>query len=231
MTTSAPLDLVSYAGHDATLTFLAQVMGRRLELIERNTVGTYAQGVPPCEADLDAAAVLTSQGFLEDAVNYLERALGRCPGNWELETRARRIGGAIEVLLEDDQEAVVDPEAVRDGDLRYLRVIANMIEGREAAALADMKSVIDVDDAPAAWLLLYAYLCYLDDQMGNATFLINRVLEDQEYLERMPQVYYYAARIAYQEGEFRQAARLARLFIEARAVKSGPDERSHAALP
>jgi hypothetical protein len=39
----------------------------------------------------------------------------------------------------------------------------------------------------------------------------------------MPEVYYYAARVAYDRDRNRDAAQLARFFVEARAVERGWD--------
>ena len=219
----APLDLISYAERDADLPMLGQLDGHRQAQIERYTVGPLVPPLSGCDADLEVANVLTGQGHLEDAVDYLVRVLDRCGKDAAYRARARRQGAVADVLLQAAKESVVDPVEVEIGDERYLLAVKAMIQGREEQALEDFARHVDIDRSRPAWLYLCAYLLYQNDEVEEADALLQRVLKQPDFVKRMPEVYYYAARVAYDRDRCRDAAELARFFVEARAVERGWD--------
>lgn len=219
----APLDLIAYAERDADLPMLGQLEGKRQAQIERYTVGALVPPLTGCDADLAVAEVLTEQGHLEDAVDYLVRVLDRCGKQTEYRAPARRMGAIIDVLLQADKESVVDPIEVEIGDARYLLAVKAMIQGHEQQALEDFAPHVDIDRSRPAWLYLCGYLLYQNDEVEEADALLQRVLKQTDFVKRMPEVYYYAARVAYDRDRCREAAELARFFVEARAVERGWD--------
>lgn len=217
----APLDLISYSRRDAELPGLKVILGNRDEMVERYFSGPLVQNANPCQQYLFVARSLVKQGFLEDGVEFLEQAITACPHTPLYAARIYRQKEVIELLLEPDSQTVVDPVSVKEGDLRYLQVLGQMIDGHDSTALTDLETVIDVDTAEPGWLLLFAYLCYREDRLNDARYLIKKLLRQPDYLSRMPEVYYYGARIAYADSDYRTAEKLARYFVEHKAVKRG----------
>ncbi|MBN2361755.1 MAG: fused MFS/spermidine synthase [Deltaproteobacteria bacterium] len=219
----APLDLIAYAERDADLPMLAQLEGRRRQQIARYTSGPLVPGAAECETDLQVSEVLIEQGHLEDAVDLLLRVRARCERDRAHKARSRRLGAIVDVLLQADRESVVDPVEVELGDERYLLAVMAMIQGREKAALEDFAPHVDIDRARPAWLYLFGYLLYQNGNVEEADQLFERLLKQPDFVEHMPEVYYYAARVAYDRDRCREAAQLARFFVEARAVEQGWD--------
>ncbi|MFH1807332.1 MAG: fused MFS/spermidine synthase [Pseudomonadota bacterium] len=219
----APLDLVHYALRDPDLSPLKVSLGHRMDLIDRIVQGPLVLEEDPCLRDLELSRTMGRRGLLDDALSFLDRAESACgedPTFAPLATRQREV---LQVLVGDDVEAVVDPELVEEGDLRYLRVVAHMIDGHNEVALSDLEAVAELDSAPPGWLLLWAYLCYSEDRLDDAQVLFARLLDQPAAVERLPAISFYAARSAFSHNKFRDAERLARHFVEATAVRRGRD--------
>jgi spermidine synthase len=189
---AAPRDLLTFASSDPDLPFIVQMEGARLDQMGRYFVGFDAD--PRFYAE--AARALLGQGRLKDAKRFAEEA--RLEGADV--TFLRRMIGYVD---EADSQAVVVADATTKDDENYVLAAYTMMRGNDRDALAILESEDGVEDKSLAHRFLYAFLCYRRDRFIDATYLIEKVVNDDTFVAANPSVLYYAGRITYYDGQYR----------------------------
>ncbi|MCA9553774.1 MAG: fused MFS/spermidine synthase [Myxococcales bacterium] len=202
---AAPKDLLTYAIRDARIPFLEAVEGHRLEMTRKYFEGWRFDG--PELARL--AQALLRQGRLVDAAAFANAA----EEAGEDVARLRRL---IEYLDENDDEPVVVANTDTKGDELYARAVLDMMNGNERDALARLDSKEGSENQSLAHRFLYAYLCYRNQRLGDAEFLIERVVDDETFVANNPSVLYYAGRVAMYSGRFEDGVGYLERFDDAR---------------
>jgi spermidine synthase len=190
---AAPKDLLTYAIRDARIPFLDAVEGHRLEMLPKYFEGWTFEG-----PDLARMAQgLLRQGRLMDAQTFTAAA----EEAGQDMTRVRRL---IEYVDENDDEPVVVANPDTQGDDVYARAVLDMMNGNERDALARLDGKEGTENQSLAHRFLYAYLCYRNQRLGDAEYLIERVVTDETFVAENPSTLYYAGRIAMYAGRFEE---------------------------
>lgn len=191
---SAPKDLLVFAMKDPRLPFLEGIAGKRLELTPK-----YFEGFSFDAEMLFAAGVrLLEQGQLEDAKAFLIAAK-------EEGADVERMERIIEYIEQDDDQPVVMATEETKEDERYARSAWAMMNGKDRDALVLFEMEEGLEDVSLAHRFLYAFLCYRNDRLFDAEYLLKDILADEEFVARVPMVLYYAGRIALYRSKWEDA--------------------------
>lgn len=189
---AAPRDLLTFAVADPDLPFIEEMEGERLEQLGRYFIGFRNDG----DTLATTARALLSQGRLQDAKRFAEEA--RLEG---ADTAfLKRLIGYVD---ESDSQPVVVADAHTKDDETYAMSAYAMMQGKDRDALTLLESIEGVENKSLAHRFLYAFLCYRRDRFIDATYLIEKVVTDDAFVAANPAVLYYAGRIAYYDGEYR----------------------------
>ncbi len=210
---AAPKDLLTFAASDPDLPFIEEMEGRRLDQLGRYFVGFGAR-----PDDYRAAArSLLAQGRLADAKRFAEEA--RLEGA-DVSFLRRLIAYVDEV---DSQPVVVASKDTKD-DETYAMSAYTMMQGNDRDALALLESIEDVEDKSLAHRFLYAFLCYRRDRFIDASYLIEKVVADDAFVAANPSALYYAGRITYYDGHYRDGLEYFERFDAATGPHGEPAE-------
>ena len=190
---AAPRDLLTFAMADPELPFIDKMEGLRFEQVDRYFEGFAESG----ERLVQTTRALLDQGRLGDAKRFAAEARKRGGDTAFVE---RLITYVDEV---DSQPVVVADEFTKD-DETYALSAYTMMQGNDRDALSLLENVDGVEDKSLAHRFLYAFLCYRRDRFLDANYLMAKVLKDDLFVARNPSVLYYAGRIAYYDGKYRE---------------------------
>lgn len=214
----APRDLLEYSIKDARLRFLETIEGERLNLAPphfKNFDFEQPLGLLPI------AEAFTRQGRLADAHAAVARvrSASAAVDGYALR-RLERVEELLVRFEEEDTEAVVVADDVTTKDETYARAIQLMLAGKDRDALNAIEAVEKFEDRGSAHRFLQAYLCYREDRVYDAEYLIEGVLDDRAFVEQYPATLYYAARIAAERGRYDKAFRWYSQFLDRQATKT-----------
>jgi hypothetical protein len=210
---SAPKDLLEYSTKDAELPFLQEVEGKRAELGMKYLVH-YDFGSPDKLAE--SAWRLMRQGRIEDATTFTARARRRLEAagtsttpseaeKHQILERLDRADAIADRLTEQDRETVVVVNEATKKDTHYAQAVATMLQGHDREALHILDAEDGFEKRSSGHRFLYAYLAYRLERELDAEFLMEGVLQDNEFVERVPSALYYAGRIQAMRGHYDQA--------------------------
>jgi len=217
----APRDLLEYSQKDARLPFVDQIAGRRIDELpdffahfDFNSPSTLARG----------AERLLRQGRRLDTQSFISRA-----ENSQVETSSTSAASLkrTKAILDwfkgaFDQTVVLDLPETRNS-LRYAKVLRRLVNGEEEKALELADFPDGFEKMGPAHRFLYAYLCLLDQRITDAAFLINEVLDNQDFVDSFPEVLYYAAHIYAEKSRPRKAVELMTRFVNVKGVRAMKD--------
>ncbi len=201
---AAPRDLLTYSVQDAQLPFVEAVSGDRLEALPQHFTGF----------DLDDPTILATvadrlirQGRLDDASAFVERGKTQLTLTTATVAVARldRAAALLARLEEPLSESVVVDTPDTRGDELYAKAAWALVQDRDRDALDMLDREDGFEKRSSGHRYLYAYLCYREDRMLDADYLIDGVLEDEVFTGQYPEVHYYAARIYFDRSKYRVA--------------------------
>ena len=201
---AAPKDLLAYSVQDARLPFVEDVEGKRLSMMQAHFRGFDLDD--PAEM-ATIADRLIRQGRLKDASLFVDRGRGQLTVHTSTAVIARL--DRVERLLERMDEPLSEPVVVDTpdtrGDAQYASAAWALVQNRDADALDELDRAESFEKRSTGHRYLYAYLCYREDRMLDAQYLIDGVLEDPDFAAEHPAVHYYAGRIYADRSKYRQA--------------------------
>lgn len=206
---AAPRDLLTWSERDARLPFVQGIEGNRLAMTRK-----YFTGFRHDAAELELAAQrLLAQGRPTDAKAFAAEAQAAGADTRRLE----RLIGWLEAG--DDQPVVVADEVTKK-DEAYARAVLMMVQGKEGVALTTLDQEEGFEKRGTAQRLLYAFLCYRNERLIDADYLIDDVIEDEAFVAKHPAALFYAAKINLERGRTRDGLELMERFEDAVSSES-----------
>ena len=184
---AAPRDLLRYGTRDAEVVFRRFARGARRELVRS---GPFV-GFGDTPADwLARSDRLLRQGRLADAREHAEAAdaAGEDAG---------MLLGVLDHVEGPDDQPVVVADAATSGHETYAEAVVAMMAGRDRDAL-----ILVEDDRDPRWeespahALLRGFLLYRRARPRAAMAVFERLLEEEGFVARHPEVLFYAGRTA-----------------------------------